>query len=256
MLEDSEYPAVQKWTLWPYFKLIKNFLQQGDKKVIWLRYKDSLGFQCVYVYCNKKPRVIHHKLNKHDNRRMWTGIVNKMFISCFQSTYLPLSFIYIYIYMHIRHIWFPLRVQNMILECLVLGVPLLSPPLHCPLELQQFSAGWIWGGVSWRQAQCSTSGTDTHKHWAGFLCLMSMSLSSLGLTNHIRPYTKDKSQLHVFAVKKQFYLVMLKSFTWILQLCHDGAGNSASQLTAASVVVISAICYTDWGFLSHENRPP
>lgn len=98
--------------------------------------------------------------------------VNKMSISCFQSSYRPLSFKC----MHIRHIWFPLRAQNMILECLVLGVPLLSPPLHCPLELQQFSAGWSWGGVSWRRAQCSSSGTDTHKHSpAGFLCLVSLS---------------------------------------------------------------------------------
>ncbi len=117
-------------------------------------------------YCNKKPRVIQHTLNKHDNKRA-VYIINKMSISCFQSTYRPLSFIYT----HIRHICFPLRAQNMILECLVLGVPLLSPPLHCPLELQQFSAGWSWGGVSWRPAQCSSSGTDTHKHWALGSCV-------------------------------------------------------------------------------------
>lgn len=182
---------------------------------------------------------------------MWTGSLH-----CQQDVYLLLS-IHLppvsFIYTHIRHIWFPLRVQNMTLEWLVLGVPLLSPPLHCPLELQQSSAGWSWGGVSWLQAQCSSWGRDTHEQqalssWVSCLCPV--------LADHMRPSAEDESDLHVFPVIKQFYLVMLKSLTWILQLCHDGAGNAASQLTAASVCVISAVCCTDWGFLRHKNRPP
>lgn len=147
-------------------------------------------------------------------------IINKMSISCFQSTYRPLSFIY----MHIRHICFPLRAQNMILECLVLGVPLLSPPLHCPLELQQFSAGWSWGGVSWRRAQCSSSGTDTHKHWALGSCVSCLCpvLTRSGRL-HVSYCWGWESTACVCCHKTEFYLVMLKSFTWILQLCRDGA---------------------------------
>lgn len=129
---------------------------------------------------------------------MWTGSLHRQQdVYLLLSIHRPLSFIHT----HIRHIWFPLRVENMILECLELGVPLLSlsssalpsgAAVLCRLELG-------WGELASGPVQ--------------FLCPV------------LTECWGSETDLRVFPVIKQFYLAMLKSFTWILQLCHDGAGK-------------------------------
>lgn len=163
-----------------------------------------------------------------------------MSISCFPSIHLPPAFFYIHA--HQAHflslessehdIGVPCAWSTLALSSSAL--PSGAAAVLCRLELG-------WGELASGPVQLLR-----HRHTqalsAGFLCLVSLSS---GLAGYMRPTAEDESQPHVFAVIKQFYLVMLKSFTWILQLYHDGAENSASQLTAASVGVISAVCYAD-----------